>query len=104
MNKLTIAFLFALVSLSGCQKYIAIPNSSSDRLWMITQDMTEVFRCWDLKNQTGKLIAICRRAEHVGKTETTKLTELADATAPPPHSDSTEMCLASPPPGNVAHR
>lgn len=104
MKRALVAFTLCLVSLSGCQKYIAIPNSSSDRLWMITQDMTEVFRCWDLKNQTGKLIAICRRAEHVGKTESTKLTELADATAPPPHSDSTEMCVAHPPPGNLAHR
>lgn len=88
--------LFALTG-TGCQKYVAIPNSTADRLWMITQDGTEVFRCWDLKNQTGKLIAICRRAEHVGKTESTKLTEIAEATNPPPHADSTELC------GQTAH-
>lgn len=102
MNQL--AALLALVCLGGCQRYNEIPNSSSDRWWMVTRDMTKVFRCWDLKNQTGKVTTVCRRAEHVGKTEVTKLTELADATAPPAHSDSTEMCLANPAPGNVSHR
>lgn len=88
-------FLLGAVALagSGCQKYMAIPDSSADRIWMVTQDGTEVFRCWDLKNQTGKLMAICRRAEHVGKTETTRMTELADSTNPPPHPDSTEICV-----------
>lgn len=104
MNQLAAAFLLALLGLGGCQKYNAIPDSSSDRWWMVTRDMTKVFRCWDLKNQTGKSTAVCRRAEHVGKTEVTKLTELADATAPPPHPDSTEMCVAQPPIGGVAHR
>ena len=93
----------ALLGGTGCQKYVAIPDSSADRIWMVTQDGTEVFRCWDLKNQTGKLMAICRRAEHVGKTETTKFTELADATNPPPHPDSTEACTQSAP-KDVARR
>jgi len=91
------ALMMALLGSAGCQKYVAIPDSAADRIWMVTQDGTEVFRCWDLKNQTGKLMAICRRAEHVGKTETTKLTELAEATNPPPHPDSTEVCAPSPP-------
>lgn len=92
MKTLYSACALALTLLSGCQKYVAIPQSAADRIWMVTQDGTEVFRCWDLKNQTGKLIAICRRAEHVGKTEATKLTDLADATNPPSHPDSTEIC------------
>jgi hypothetical protein len=56
-----------------------------------------------LKNQTGKLMANCRRAEHVGKTETTKFTEFADSTNPPPHPDSTEIC-AQPASKDLAHR
>ncbi len=94
MNKLLVVFALGVGSLAGCQKYVAIPNSASDRIWMITADQTEVFRCWDLKNQTGKLMAICRRAEHVGKTEETRFTELAERTNPPPHPDSTEVCTA----------
>lgn len=94
MKAIVLGFLscVALLGSTGCQKYVAIPDSAADRIWMVTQDGTEVFRCWDLKNQTGKLVAICRRAEHVGKTETTKLTELAESTNPPPHADSTEVC------------
>lgn len=87
----------ALLGLTGCQKYLAIPHSAADRIWMVTQDGTEVFRCWDLKNQTGKLMAICRRAEHVGKAETTRFTRLAEQTNPPPHADSTEICGPSAP-------
>ena len=92
MKTLYFACSLALLTVAGCQKYIAIPQSSSDRIWMVTQDGTEVFRCWDLKNQTGKLLAICRRAEHVGKTESTKLTDFAEAMNPAPHPDSTEIC------------
>ena len=94
MSKAALAFILGVLGLTGtgCQKYMAIPDSAADRIWMVTQDGTEVFRCWDLKNQTGKLMAICRRAEHVGKTETTKFTEFADSTNPPPHPDSTEIC------------
>ena len=105
MRKAALAFLLGVLGLTsaGCQKYVAIPNSASDRIWMVTQDGTEVFRCWDLKNQTGKLMAICRRAEHVGKTESTKFTEFADSTNPPPHADSTEVC-AHPAPRDLAHR
>jgi len=98
MQKMALAFAMGLVALTGCQKYVAIPNSAADRIWMVTQDGTEVFRCWDLKNQTGKLMAICRRAEHVGKTESTKFTDIADATNPPPHADSTEICGSAPQP------
>ena len=93
----------ALLGGAGCQKYVAIPDSAADRIWMVTKDGTEVFRCWDLKNQTGKLMAICRRAEHVGKTESTKFTELAESTNPPPHADSTEVC-AHPASRDLAHR
>ncbi len=89
---IAVAGFCSLLSLSGCQKYVAIPDSAADRIWMVTQDGTEVFRCWDLKNQTGKLVAVCRRAEHVGKTERTSLTELAESTNPAPHPDSTEIC------------
>jgi len=105
MGKATLAFLLGVLGLTsaGCQKYVAIPNSASDRIWMVTQDGTEVFRCWDLKNQTGKLMAICRRAENVGKTESTKFTELAESTNPPPHADSTEVCTQSAP-RDLAHR
>lgn len=80
---------------TACQKYMAIPNSAADRMWMITEDRTEVFRCWDLKNQTGKLMAICRRAEHLGKGEKTIMSDFADSTNPPAHPDSTEMCPGS---------
>lgn len=105
MKTAALAFLLGAMVLGGfgCQKYMAIPDSASDRIWMVTQDGTEVFRCWDLKNQTGKLMAICRRAEHVGKTETTKFTELAESTNPPPHPDSTEMCT-HPAPRDLSHR
>lgn len=92
MRLFTVAFALGLLALTGCQKYVAIPNSAADRIWMITQDQTEVFRCWDLKNQTGKLMAICRRAEHVGKTEHTRFTDIAESTMAPPHPDSTEIC------------
>lgn len=77
---------------TACQKYMAIPNSAADRMWMITEDRTEVFRCWDLKNQTGKLMAICRRAEHLGKGEKTIMSDFAESTNPPAHPDSTETC------------
>ena len=105
MRKAALTFLVGVLGLTGagCQKYLAIPDSSADRIWMVTQDGTEVFRCWDLKNQTGKLMAICRRAEHVGKTESTKFTELAESTNPPPHADSTEVC-AHPASRDLAHR
>lgn len=96
MHKAMVAFAFGLFALAGCQKYVAIPGSAADRIWMVTKDGTEVFRCWDLKNQTGKLMAICRRAEHVGKTESTRFTEYAESTSPPPHADSTEVCTAAP--------
>lgn len=96
MHRSMVAFALGLLMLSGCQKYVAIPGSAADRIWMVTQDGTEVFRCWDLKNQTGKLMAICRRAEHVGKTESTRFTEFADSTNPPPHPDSTEVCTSAP--------
>lgn len=92
MRRFAVVFALGLLSLTGCQKYMAIPGSAADRIWMITQDGTEVFRCWDLKNQTGKLMAICRRAEHVGKTERTRFTDIAESTMPPPHPDSTEIC------------
>ncbi|MFO0574507.1 MAG: hypothetical protein U1A78_10935 [Polyangia bacterium] len=92
MRKVTVVLGLGLLALTGCQKYMAIPGSAADRIWMITQDGTEVFRCWDLKNQTGKLMAICRRAEHVGKTEHTRFTDIAESTMPPPHPDSTEIC------------
>lgn len=95
MPRVIAALAFGVLIFTGCQKYVAIPGSAADRIWMITQDGTEVFRCWDLKNQTGKLMAICRRAEHVGKTESTRFTELAESTNPPPHADSTEVCTAS---------
>ena len=91
MLRIVAAVLLAFAGF-GCQKYVALPNSAADRIWMVTEDGTEVFRCWDLKNQTGKLLAICRRAEHVGKTEQTRFTELAEKTNPPPHPDSTEIC------------
>ncbi|MBL8632813.1 MAG: hypothetical protein JNM40_06275 [Myxococcales bacterium] len=105
MKNTALSLVLGVLAMSsvGCQKYMAIPNSASDRIWMVTQDGTEVFRCWDLKNQTGKLMAICRRAEHVGKTETTKFTEFADSTNPPPHPDSTEIC-AQPASRDLAHR
>lgn len=97
-SPVALALLFLLSSVAGCQKYAAIPGSAADRIWMVTQDGTEVFRCWDLKNQTGKLVAICRRAEHVGKTEHTRLTDLAESTMPPAHGDSTELCGPHPAP------
>ena len=79
MRKAALAFLLGVLGLTsaGCLKYVAIPNSASDRLWMVTQDGTEVFRCWDRKNQTGKLMAICCCSEHVGKTASTIITHFA---------------------------
>ena len=98
-----VAVVVVVLGFVGCQKYIAVPSSAADRIWMITQDGTEVFRCWDLKNQTGKLMAVCRRAEHVGKTERTSFTELADATNPPAHPDNTELCAPAVPSPKRSH-
>lgn len=70
-TRLAIAVIFAAVG--GCQKYTLLANSAADRIWLVTQDGTEVFRCWDLKNQTRKPIAMCRRAEMLGISEETDL-------------------------------
>lgn len=88
---LVVAVLLLVVGSVGCQKYIPVPNSAADRIWIVTADGTEVFRCWDLKNQLSKPFALCRRAEMVGKTEQTGLTDAAERTSLPPHRDSTEL-------------
>jgi hypothetical protein len=100
-------FLFVVGAFGafGCQKYAGIPNSGADRIWMVTQDGTEVFRCWDLRNRTGRSIAMCRHAEMVGKDEDTVWSRMADGAvvarpagpgAIPSHPDNTEAPAAVP--------
>ena len=92
---LAILFLTS-VGGTGCQRYIELKNNS-DRIWMISKDQTEVFRCWDLRNQTGKLIAVCRHAAMLGTNEGSAWEELAERSALAPHGDSTELApLANP--------
>ncbi len=86
LTALTLGTLLA----SGCQKYVEL-TSVSDRIWMISKDQTEVFRCWDMKNQTGKLIAVCRHAQMLGTNENSRLVDIAESTAPASHGDSTEI-------------
>lgn len=37
-KSITLLLATGLLALTGCQKYVAIPNSTADRIWMITQD------------------------------------------------------------------